>query len=56
MSKKPIIVFEGIECSGKSLHSNNVAYYLNHNLMKIEDDGNFYAKNRYMLTYEEVNI
>ena len=28
MSKKPIIVFEGIECSGKSLHSNNVAYYL----------------------------
>ena len=34
---------------------NNVAYYLNHNLMKIEDDGNFYAKNRYMLTYEEVN-
>ena len=35
---------------------NNVAYYLNHNLMKIEDDGNFYAKNRYMLTYEEVNI
>ena len=34
---------------------NNVAYYLNHNLMKIEDDGNFYAKNRYMLTYEEIN-
>ena len=33
---------------------NNVAYYLNHNLMKIEDDGNFYAKNRYMLTYEEL--
>ena len=28
MSKKPIIVFEGIECSGKSLHSNNVANYL----------------------------
>ena len=28
MSKKPIIVFEGIECSGKTLHSNNVAYYL----------------------------
>ena len=28
MSKKPIIVFEGIDCSGKSLHSNNVAYYL----------------------------
>ena len=28
MSKKPIIVFEGIECSGKSLHSNNVSNYL----------------------------
>ena len=28
MSKKPIIVFEGIECSGKSLHSQNVANYL----------------------------
>ena len=28
MSKKPIIVFEGIECSGKSLHSRNVANYL----------------------------
>ena len=28
MSKKPIIVFEGIECSGKSLHSNIVSKYL----------------------------
>ena len=35
---------------------NNVAYYLNNNLMKVEYDGNFYAKDRYMLTYEEVNI
>ena len=34
---------------------NNIAYYLNHNLMKIEAN-DFYAKNRYMLTYEEVNI
>ena len=28
MSKKPIIVFEGIEGSGKSYHINNVAKYL----------------------------
>ena len=28
MSKKPIIVFEGIEGSGKSFHINNVANYL----------------------------
>ena len=34
---------------------NNVAYYLNNNLMKVEHDGNFYAKNRYVLTYEEIN-
>ena len=35
---------------------NQTAFYLNENLMKVEEDGNFYAKNRYMLTYEEVNI
>ena len=28
MSKKPIIVFEGIESSGKTLHINNIARYL----------------------------
>ena len=28
MSKKPVIVFEGIECSGKSLHINNVCKFL----------------------------
>ncbi len=28
MSKKPIIVFEGIEGSGKSFHINNVIKYL----------------------------
>ncbi len=28
MSKKPIIVFEGIECSGKSYHINQVAKFL----------------------------
>jgi len=34
MSKKPIIVFEGIECSGKSYHVNNVAYYLKKKKLK----------------------
>jgi len=28
MSKNPIIVFEGIEASGKSHHINNVSFYL----------------------------
>ena len=28
MSKKPVIVFEGIECSGKSFHINEVTKYL----------------------------
>ena len=28
MSKKPVIVFEGVECSGKSFHVSNVAKYL----------------------------
>ena len=35
---------------------NNVAYYLDNNLMKVEYDGNFYAKDRYTLKFEEVNI
>ena len=42
MSKKPIIVFEGIECSGKSLHINNVARYLkkkNIKFIKIREPG-----------------
>ena len=29
MYKKPVIVFEGIECSGKTLHIKNVCKYLN---------------------------
>ena len=33
---------------------NKTSEYLNHNLMKIEDDGNFYDPNRYTLTYEEL--
>ena len=34
---------------------NNVAYYLNNNLMKIEAN-DFYATDRYFITYEEVSI
>ena len=35
---------------------NNVAYYLEHNLMKIEADCNFYDPRKYMLTYEELKL
>ena len=31
MSKKPIIVFEGIEGSGKTYHINNISNYLKNN-------------------------
>ena len=34
---------------------NNVAYYLNNNLMKVEQSS-FYSQNKYTITYEEVNI
>jgi len=42
MSKKPIIVFEGIEGTGKSHHINNVAKYLKKNnkkFLKIREPG-----------------
>ena len=34
---------------------NNVAYYLNNNLMKIERDS-FFSQKKYTITYEEVDI
>jgi len=34
---------------------NTTALYLNENLMKIESDQKFYADNKYILTYEEIN-
>ena len=42
MYKKPIIVFEGIEGSGKSAHIRNVANYLRkkgRNFIKIREPG-----------------
>ena len=32
---------------------NNIAYYLNHNLMKVEAN-DFYSVDRYFITYEEI--
>ena len=34
---------------------NNIAYYLNNNLMKVAAS-DFYAVDRYFITYEEVSI
>jgi|TARA_R100000654_G_scaffold9986_1_gene22503 hypothetical protein len=34
---------------------NNVAYYLNNNLMKVEAN-DFYSVDRYLITYEEVQV
>ena len=31
---------------------NTTALYLNEKLMKVEQDGNFYADDKYMITYE----
>ena len=42
MSKKPIIIFEGIEGTGKSHHVNNIAKYLkknNRNFIQIREPG-----------------
>ncbi len=42
MSKKPIIIFEGIEGTGKSHHINNIAKYLkknNRNFIQIREPG-----------------
>ena len=40
MSKKPVIVFEGIEGSGKSYHINNISRYLKKeklNILRLEN-------------------
>ena len=34
---------------------NNIAYYLNNNLMKVEKNS-FYSTDRYFITYEEISI
>ena len=34
---------------------NKIPYYLNHNLMKLEAN-DYYAVDRYFITYEEVSI
>ena len=34
---------------------NNLAYYLNNNLMKVEAN-DFYSVDRYIITYEEVQV
>tara|TARA_B100000029_G_scaffold467270_1_gene503404 strand:+ start:722 stop:1333 length:612 start_codon:yes stop_codon:yes gene_type:complete len=49
MSKKPVIVFEGIECSGKSYHINNVSRYLKKNRIdhiKIREPGGSHNSER----------
>ncbi len=45
MSKKPIIVFEGVECSGKSYHISKVSQYLKKNkigYIKLREPGGSY--------------
>ena len=37
------------------LIENNVAYYLNNNLMKVEAN-EFVSRDRYLITYEEVQV
>ena len=37
------------------LIENNVAYYLNNNLMKVEKSS-FFSEDKYTITYEEVSI
>ena len=48
-----IIPFE-VEPTNEQVE-NKLAEYLNHNLMKIEQD-DFYATDRYSITYEELPI
>ncbi len=61
MYKKPIIVFEGIEGSGKSFHINNVAKYLKKKKIKFikirEPGGNFNSeKIRRLILNKDTNF
>ena len=48
-----IIPFDNEQTTEKI--ENNVAYYLNNNLMKVEAN-DFYATDKYIITYEEVQV
>ena len=61
MSKKPIIVFEGIEGSGKTFHLNNIARYLKKkriSFIKIREPGGNYnsEKIRKLILNKNINI
>ena len=45
MSKKPVIVFEGIECSGKSLHINNVCKFFLFRYLYLDNKPNIKKSN-----------
>ena len=51
MSKKPVIVFEGIEGSGKSHHINTISKYLKKNNIQISKMDDRYLKSvRYFIS------
>ena len=59
MSKKPIIVFEGIEGTGKSHHIKNVANYLTRkklNLLKLESLVAVQIQKKYEILFSITNL